>query len=116
MLVKSYEEAWFREPMVKYMKQKGKDLACDTDKILFGELFKYLNGLEEDDRDSEIDNLRRYVDTARQLAKRKEGLLNLEPKDQKFFNNERKLMYIDLLERVKLFVRRDFEMRTGKTD
>lgn len=25
-------------------------------------------------------------------------------------------MYVDLLERVKLFVRRDFETRTGKTD
>mgnify|MGYP001260404474 FL=1 len=25
-------------------------------------------------------------------------------------------MYVDLLERVKLFVRKDFEVRTGKSD
>lgn len=29
---------------------------------------------------------------------------------------ERRLMYLDLVERVKLFVRRDFEMRTGKAE
>ena len=87
MLVKSFEEGWFRQPVLKYIKQKGKDLDLATDKVLFGELFKYLNTLEEDDRETEVDNLRRYVDTARQLAKRQEGLNNLEKKDQKFYNN-----------------------------
>ena len=67
-----------------------------------------MNSLSEDNREDEIDSLRRYVDTARQLAKREEGLKSLEKKDQKFYNNERKLMYVDLLERVKLFVRKDF--------
>lgn len=53
------------------MKLKGKDVEHETDKIVFKGLFKYLNELHEDDRDSELDSLRRYVDTARQLAKRK---------------------------------------------
>ena len=47
MLVKSYEEAWFREPIVKYLKLKGKDVESETDKIVFKSLFKYLNDLHE---------------------------------------------------------------------
>ena len=90
------------------MKLKGRQLNYENDKVLFGEVYKYLNSLSEDNREDEIDSLRRYVDTARQLAKREEGLKSLEKKDQKFYNNERKLMYVDLLERVKLFVRKDF--------
>jgi protoheme ferro-lyase len=47
MLVKSYEEVWFREPIVKYLKLKGKDVESETDKIVFKILFKYLNDLHE---------------------------------------------------------------------
>ena len=50
MLVKSYEDSWFREPIVKYLKMKSKDVALESDKKVFGELFKYLNELDEDDR------------------------------------------------------------------
>ena len=65
------------------MKLKGRQLNYENDKVLFGEVYKYLNSLSEDNREDEIDSLRRYVDTARQLAKREEGLKNLEKKDQK---------------------------------
>jgi hypothetical protein len=50
MLVKSYEDDWFREPIVKFLKLKGKDLAVESDKKVFKELFKHLNDLSEDDR------------------------------------------------------------------
>lgn len=33
----------------------------------------------------------------------------------KFYHNEKRLMYVDLIERAKLFVRKDFEVRTGKS-
>lgn len=50
MLVKSYEDDWFRDPIVKFLKIKGKDLALEGDKRVFKELFKFLNELNEDDR------------------------------------------------------------------
>lgn len=52
MLVKSYENDWFREPIVNYMKRKDKDCEFDDDKALFGKLFKRLNELSEDDREN----------------------------------------------------------------
>lgn len=40
MLVKSHEEEWFRNPIVKYIKQTTqKDLTTKEDKYLFHELF-----------------------------------------------------------------------------
>ncbi len=36
MLVKAYEDDWFREPIVKYLKIKGEDLAFDDDKKVIG--------------------------------------------------------------------------------
>ena len=97
MLVKSYENDWFREPIVNYMKKKDSSCQFDVDKALFGKLFKRLNDLSEDDRETQLDILRRLIDTARQLAKRKEGLGDLQKKDQNFYNSERKLLYVDLL-------------------
>ena len=77
MLVKSYENDWLRDPIVNYMKKKDKECQFDDDKTLFGKLFKRLNELSEDERETELDILRRIMDTARQLAKRKEGLGDL---------------------------------------
>lgn len=43
MLVKAHEEDWFRDPIVKYIKQTTqKDLATKENKYVFNELFKYL--------------------------------------------------------------------------
>jgi hypothetical protein len=51
MMVKSFEEEWFRDPIVKYLKQTTqKDLTLLEDKIVFNELFLYLDKLDEDDR------------------------------------------------------------------
>ena len=55
------------------------------DKTLFDELFRFLNGELEEDRDIEVDSLRRYVDTARQIAKRQETLNNMDKKDNKYY-------------------------------
>ena len=58
MMVKSFEEDWFRDPIVKYLKQTTqKDLSLLEDKVVFNELFVYLDKLEEDDRESEISKL-----------------------------------------------------------
>lgn len=45
MLVKSYENDWFREPIVNYMKKKDPSCEFDADKALFDKLFKRLNEL-----------------------------------------------------------------------
>ena len=58
MMVKSFEEDWFRDPIMKYLKQTTqKDLSLLEDKVVFNELFVYLDKLEEDDRESEISKL-----------------------------------------------------------
>lgn len=43
MLVKSYEEPWFRGSIISYMKNKDETCALDNDKVLFAKLFKRLN-------------------------------------------------------------------------
>ena len=86
MLVKSHDEKWFRKPVDNYMKQKGKDYSYETDKVLFGEVYKYLNKLSEDDRDDEINALRRLVDIARQISKKEEVRDNLDKKDNKYYS------------------------------
>jgi hypothetical protein len=52
MLVKSFENDWFREPIVNYMKKKDSSCEFDNDKTLFAKIFKRLNELSEDDRET----------------------------------------------------------------
>lgn len=71
MLVKSYEEQWFRDPIVKYLlKTSGKDLKLADDKTLFGELFSYLGKLDQSDREDQLSSLESYIDTSGKIAMR----------------------------------------------
>lgn len=75
MLVKSYEDDWFRDSIVKYLKMKNMaDIELKDDKFLFNELFKKLNNMVEDDRDTEIDSIRRFINTGHNKHKNLEFL------------------------------------------
>ncbi len=65
MLVKCYEENWFRDALIKYCtKVVSKDLKYSDDKMVVQELIKYFDGLNEDKRGIEIENLDNVLSTS----------------------------------------------------
>lgn len=86
MLVKAHEEDWFRDPIIKYIKQTTqKDLYLKENKYVFNELFKYLENMDEDDRESEISKLERFISISQTIESKNKEMKNLENKDQKYF-------------------------------
>lgn len=78
MMVKSFEEEWFRDPIVKYLKQTTqKDLNLHEDKIVFNELFLYLDKLDEDDRESEISKLERFISISKSIESKNKEMKHL---------------------------------------
>ena len=55
MSIKAYEEEWFRDSLVKYVKDTTqKDLVMKQDKVILNEIFLFLNKVEEVDRETQL--------------------------------------------------------------
>jgi hypothetical protein len=74
-----------------------------------------LDKLEEDDRESEISKLERFISISKSIEAKNKEMQHLENKDEKYYLKQRRLMYADLVERAIHFIKLKSEIKEGKT-